>query len=176
VQERGLAFSLGAADYLNKPVEWSRLKRVLDRYRAQPAPGTALVVEHDEGQRAELRQLLEREGWAVEDAADNPAALARMTTEPRPALLLVEVQGADGGDGFALIRELRARPEWATLPIVALTDGEVDENEMRQLRSKVHGVMPAEDGVPDELVAELRRIARAATERASATIKEGQGT
>jgi PAS domain S-box-containing protein len=176
VQERGLAFSLGAADYLNKPVEWSRLKRVLDRYRAQPAPGTALVVEHDEAQRAELRQLLEREGWAVEDAADNPAALARMAAEPRPALLLVEVHGADGGDGFALIRELRARPEWAALPIVALTDGEVDENEMRQLRSKVHGVMPAEDGVPDELVAELRRIAHAATERASATIKEGQGT
>ena len=29
-----LAFSLGAADYLDKPVEWSRLKRVLDRFRA----------------------------------------------------------------------------------------------------------------------------------------------
>ncbi|MBC9178461.1 response regulator [Pseudoroseomonas ludipueritiae] len=176
VQERGLAFSLGAADYLNKPVEWSRLKRVLDRYRAQPAPGTALLVEHDEAQRAELRQLLEREGWAVEEAADNRAALARMATEPRPALLLVEVHGADGGEGFALIHELRARAEWSALPIVALTDGEVEEAEMRQLRSKVHGVMPAEDGIPDELVAELRRIAGAAprpTAPVSATVKEG---
>jgi PAS domain S-box-containing protein len=175
VQERGLAFSLGAADYLNKPVEWSRLKRVLDRYRAQPAPGTALVVEHDEAQRAELRQLLEREGWAVEEAADSHAALARMATEPRPALLLVEVHGADGGDGFALIRELRARAEWGALPIVALTDGAVEEAEMRQLRSKVHGVMPAEDGIPDELVTELRRIASAARPmRISATVQEGQ--
>jgi CheY-like chemotaxis protein len=177
VQERGLAFSLGAADYLNKPVEWSRLKRVLDRYRAQPAPGTALVVEPDEAQRAELRQLLEREGWAVEEATDNRSALARMATEPRPALLLVEVHGADGGDGFALIRELRARPEWSALPIVALTDGEVKEAELRQLRSKVHGVMPAEDGIPDELVAELRRIAGAAPRPAApvpATVQEGQ--
>jgi PAS domain S-box-containing protein len=159
VQERGLAFSLGAADYLNKPVEWSRLKRVLDRYRAQPSPGTALVMEHDANQRAELRQLLEAEGWEVEETADSRTALARMDRQPIPAMLLVEVQGADGGEGFALIRELKARPEWAGLPIIALTNGEVEEAELHQLRREVRNVVPAEDGIPGELVAELRRIA-----------------
>jgi CheY-like chemotaxis protein len=162
VQERGLAFSLGAADYLNKPVEWSRLKQVLDRFRTQPAPGTALLVEQDATQRAELRQLLEGEGWKVEEAADHRAALARMALQPPPAMLLVEVEGADGGEGFALIQELKRRPEWAALPIVALTNGEVEEAELRQLREAVRQVMPAETGVPEELLAELRRIAAAA--------------
>src|SRR3712207_9116851 len=54
VQERGLAFALGAADYLTKPVQWGRLKGVLERFRSQPAPGTALVVEGDAAARAEL--------------------------------------------------------------------------------------------------------------------------
>ncbi len=33
VRDRRLAFSLGAAEHLTKPVQWSRLKQVLDRYR-----------------------------------------------------------------------------------------------------------------------------------------------
>ena len=160
VQERGLAFSLGAADYLNKPVEWSRLKQVLDRYRVQPYPGVALVVDRDTEQRAELRRLLEREGWAVEEADGAPAALARMTAAPPPALLLVEVQDKDG-DGFALIQELRRRAEWRALPIIALTGGGVDEAELRRLRATVHEVSPGEESIPEDLVLELRRIATA---------------
>ncbi|MBO1080968.1 response regulator [Roseomonas haemaphysalidis] len=160
VQERGLAFSLGAADYLNKPVEWSRLKQVLDRFRTQPAPGIALVVEQDAAQRDELRSLLEGEGWKVEAVADSRAALSRMAMAPAPALLLVEVQGADGGDGFSLIRDLRRQPQWSGLPIVALTNGEVEENELKQLRDAVRQVMPV-DGIPEDLVTELRRIAQA---------------
>ena len=44
LRERGLAFLLGAADYLTKPLEWPRLKRVLDRYRTSALPGHVLVV------------------------------------------------------------------------------------------------------------------------------------
>jgi CheY-like chemotaxis protein len=71
------------------------------------------------------------------------------------------VQGGDGGDGLALIRELRTRPEWASLPIIALTADVMTEAGLETLRGKVHGVMAAEDGIPDELTRELRRIASA---------------
>jgi PAS domain S-box-containing protein len=174
VQERGLAFSLGAADYLNKPVEWSRLKKVLERFRNQPSPGIALVVEQDAAQRDELRSLLEAEGWKVEDAADSRAALSRMATAPAPAMLLVEVQGADGGDGFALIRDVKRNPEWASLPIVALTNGEVEAAELKKLRDAVRQVMPA-DGIPDELVTELRRIAQASRATGGAAADNEKG-
>jgi CheY-like chemotaxis protein len=82
VQEKGLGFSLGAADYLVKPVQWARLKEVLDRYRS---PGSALVMEGDSETRAELRRLLEGEGWTVEEAADRPAVLRRMARARCPA-------------------------------------------------------------------------------------------
>ncbi|MFC7610535.1 hypothetical protein [Teichococcus aestuarii] len=35
----------------------------------------------------------------------------------------------------------------------------MSEEEMARLRGKVHGVMPADDGVPEELLRELRQIA-----------------
>ncbi|WP_160938430.1 response regulator [Teichococcus coralli] len=173
VQERGLAFSLGAADYLNKPVEWGRLKQVLDRFRMQPASTTALVIESDTEQRAELRRLLEREGWTVEEAGNAAGAAQRMASPPLPDLLLVEVQGNGAGDGFALIQELRRRPEGRSLPIIALTGSGVDEAELRRLRATVHELTPGEEGISGELVQELRRIAAGSPRLTNATTEGG---
>lgn len=158
VRERGLAFSLGAADYLDKPVEWSRLKRVLDRFRAQPQPGSALLLEQDAAHRGELTRLLEAAGWVVEPVADAAAALARLALPPPPALALVAVQQG-GGEGFALIQELRRREEWRALPIIALAGGAVEEEALERLRDRVQGLLPAEEGMREELLRELRRIA-----------------
>ncbi len=45
VEQRGLAASLGAADYVLKPVRWDRFKAVMDRFR--DAEGDVLVVDDD---------------------------------------------------------------------------------------------------------------------------------
>jgi PAS domain S-box-containing protein len=159
VQERGLAFSLGAADYLNKPVRWERLKRVLDRFRREPASGLALLVESDAGERAETLRLLQAEGWTAEAVADPDAALARLSTPPVPSVLLIELRAGESGSEFALLRELRRRPALRDLPVIVITEGEVAAEELEKLRGEVSRVVPAKGGVPERLVAELRRIA-----------------
>jgi CheY-like chemotaxis protein len=166
VQERGLAFSLGAVDYLAKPVDWSRLKRALDRYRSQPAAGCALVVDADAAARAELHGLLEGEGWSVIEAADTDEALRRLGTAAAqlPGLVLVTVQ-PPGNRAADFIQALHQRPEWRGIPVIALAGGEVSPKEVERLRGQVRRVLPAEAEPPGELIAELRRIAarRAAT-------------
>jgi CheY-like chemotaxis protein len=161
VQERNLALSLGAADYLNKPVRWDRLKRVLDRFRCEVAPGHALLLETDANERAELSALLQAEGWSVETTADTQAALARLDTPPVPAVLVMELRTAAFGEGFALLRELRRRPMLRDLPVIAITEGEVDEAELSRLRETVRTIVPAE-AAGRELVSELKRVAPAA--------------
>ena len=161
VQERALAVSLGAADYLIKPVQWHRLRTVLDRYRA---PGVALVVEAEGGARAELRRLLESEGWSVEEAEGTETAMARLTA-PDPAaapvgLVLVAVPGPEG-EGLRLVHGLRARDDLRHLQVIALTGGEVAPAELEALRGQVRRVLPADDEPPDALLSELRRIAAA---------------
>jgi CheY-like chemotaxis protein len=150
--ERALAVSLGAADFLPKPVSWLRLKAVLDGWRA---PGLALVVEHDDEARAELRARLGEAGWASEEAADNEAALRRLSEVPEVGLVLVAVPGP-GGDGLALVDELRRRGQ--SPQVIALTGGEVAAEELEALKGQVRRILPADEEPPESLLAELRRL------------------
>ncbi|MGG5818968.1 response regulator [Falsiroseomonas sp. HW251] len=158
VQERGLAFSLGAEDYLNKPVRWDRLKRVLDRFRREVAPGLALLMESDESERAELSSVLAAQGWTVEAVADPQAALARLAAPPVPTVLVMELRAPAVGEGFALLRELRRRPELREVEVIAITEGEVGPAELSELRDAVRTIVPAEEA-SRELASELKRVA-----------------
>jgi PAS domain S-box-containing protein len=112
VQEKGLGFSLGAADYLTKPVQWSRLKAALDRVRSEATPGQAFLIEDDRNTRFELRQVLEQEGWQVLEFASGGEALAQMRVG-RPGLILVNLQLPDMS-GLSLLQQLRRNPDWRT--------------------------------------------------------------
>lgn len=158
VQERGLAFSLGAADYLNKPVRWDRLRRVLDRFRREVEPGLALLVESEAEARAELAQLLGAQGWTVEAVPDARAALTRLAAPPVPAVLVTELRAPAVAEGFALLREIRRRPELRDMPVIAVTEGDVDAAELSRLREAVRTIVPAQEA-GRALAAELRRVA-----------------
>ena len=85
-----------------------------------PAQTVIQLVEDDPDQRdlAELR--LKLAGYVVR-VADSSKALSKALRElGRPDLLLLDVMLPDG-DGFDILSKLRARPEYALLPIVLLT-------------------------------------------------------
>ena len=68
--------------------------------------------------RAE-RGLLLREGWRVVTAKDGLEALERLAEE-RPVVLLSDIE-MPRMDGFDLVRNLRADPRLAALPVIMIT-------------------------------------------------------
>ena len=157
VREKGLAYSLGAADYLIKPVDWTRLKAALDRHRRPSSPGLALVVEGDPAARAELAQLLSTEGWEAADAPDAEGA-RRLMADWRPDLLLVNLEQPEVG-GFAFLRDLGRDAALRAIPVIALTEGGLPAEERSRLRDRVRQVIQTGEDSVDDLLAELRRIA-----------------
>jgi PAS domain S-box-containing protein len=169
VQEKSLAFSLGAADYLPKPVDWQRLKRVVEPFRAPQ--GLVLVVEHDAATRDELRRMLEPEGWSVTEAESGPEALRRME-ECLPQVVLLDLQAPEPG-GLGFLQALRRRPDWCGIPVIAIADRELRPGERERLRGQVRRIVEAEEGVPEELLHELRRIAGKGKQDAEAAAGRG---
>ena len=92
----------------------------LPRLRKLPAQTIVLLVEDDPDQLAlgELRVTMA--GYQVR-SVDRAKSLSRyLREEPRPDLMLLDVNLPDG-NGFDILAQLRGRPEFATLPIVMLT-------------------------------------------------------
>ncbi len=80
---------------------------------------TILVVEDQEDNRRILRDLLESAGYEIVEATTGLDGVA-MAESRRPDLILMDIQ-LPGIDGYEATRRLRATPELADTPIVAVT-------------------------------------------------------
>jgi CheY-like chemotaxis protein len=154
-------------------VDWQRLKRVVEPFRSAEPLGRALVVEHDVTTRDELRRLLEGQGWSVMEAGSGEEAIRRMG-EAMPRVVLLDLQAPEPG-GLTFLREMRRRAEWRAIPVVAVTDRELTPAECERLRGQVRQIVQAEDGVPEELAVELRRIAAARPGAPGRSEAQGEG-
>ena len=125
VGEPGLACSMGAADYLAKPIEWDQLKRVMDRFLPEDPSGEVLVVDDDPDARDRLCATLGRGGWHVTTAANGREALD-MVARGTPSLVLLDLMMPEM-DGFTFYKALRARPACQNVPVVVLTAKDVTE-------------------------------------------------
>jgi Tfp pilus assembly pilus retraction ATPase PilT/CheY-like chemotaxis protein len=90
---------------------------------------TVLLVEDEEPLRRVLRDLLEREGFTVVEAADGVAALDEVDRSA-PDVVVLDLN-LPRLDGYGVLSHLRARPATAKLPVLVLTAKGDEENEVR---------------------------------------------
>ena len=79
-----------------------------------------LVVDDDAAIRKVARAMLESRGFAVAEAEDGPGGLAACSNGARPDAILLDID-MPGLDGLSVLRELRAQPAMASVPIVMFT-------------------------------------------------------
>ncbi len=120
---------------------------------------SVLLVEDNE-QNLELAQfLLEEAGVAVAVARDADAARAAWG-QPGLGCVLMDMD-LGGTDGLTLVRELRAQPATATLPVIALTAHAMRGDRERFLACGCSGYI-AKPIQPRLFVDEVRKITAAA--------------
>ena len=78
-----------------------------------------LVVEDQEDLRAILRDLLTASGYDVIEAVDGGEGVAKAQSE-RPDLILMDIQ-LPVLDGYGATRQIKAQPELAATPIIAVS-------------------------------------------------------
>ncbi|MFC6742026.1 MHYT domain-containing protein [Methylobacterium tardum] len=160
--DAALSTSLGAVGAVPKPVDWARLRGVLDRIGA--GAGDVLVVGDDAEMRRQLRTMLERRGFAVREAGDGAEALERVRAAvPRLVLLDLTMPVVDG---FTFLRQMRAMPDCAAVPVVVLSARDVSVEERRQLAG-ADRVLRKGDTSLQEVAAEVGRLSNATALAAS---------
>ena len=154
VNEPALSEYLGAAETLLKPVQWNRLREVVERFRADA--GEILIVEDDPGTREVLQRMLQKEGWSVTQAANGVEALdIALHAPPRAIVLDLSMPVMDG---FTFLQELRAHPGCADIPVIVYTALSLNEEQRGKLEG-VERILVKGSNDLQQLTGELRSIA-----------------
>ena len=166
LDERTKGYSLGAVDYLVKPIDRERLAHALKRICGDRPSRRILLVEDDETTRAVIQHALERDGWSVTQAEHGRVALARMA-ESRPDAILLDLMMPEM-DGFEFLAELRRQPTWRDIPVLVLTAMDLTDEDRRRLNGEVEQVIQKGAYGRDELLREVGRLLAASIERQQA--------
>jgi CheY-like chemotaxis protein len=135
VDERTMGYSLGAAEYMTKPVDRNRLLELLRRFAARAGEATVLVVDDSEDVRAVVRQTVQKSGLKTVEAENGQAALDWLKANPAPALVLLDLM-MPVMDGFTFLERVRSIPALERVPIVVLTAKDLTEAERRVVNER----------------------------------------
>jgi CheY-like chemotaxis protein len=166
LDEKTKGYSLGAADYLVKPVDRERLAHVLTRICGDRPTRRILLVEDDETTREVTRHALERDGWSITPAENGRVALARMA-EDQPDVILLDLMMPEM-DGFEFLAELRRHPTWREVPVLVLTAKDLTDEDRRRLNGEVERIIQKGAYDRDELLREVGRVLAACLGRREA--------
>ncbi|MGB5179443.1 MAG: response regulator [Gammaproteobacteria bacterium] len=154
IDDKGMGYSLGAAEYLTKPVDRSRLLPLLDKYTRHETTGPVLVVDDNPEDRSILCRMLESEGLTVVEAENGKAALDAMA-RTLPAVIMLDLM-MPVMDGFQFLHTIRKVEGWQRLPVVVLTAMELDERELAELNMHVETVIRKVETSPENILEHIR--------------------
>jgi CheY-like chemotaxis protein len=154
VDDKGMGYSLGAAEYLTKPVDRNRLLPLLEKYTHHESAGQILVVDDNPEDRLMLRRMLEGEGWAIAEAENGKLALESVA-ESLPDVIMLDLM-MPVMDGFQFLHEFRKNEAWQQVSVVVLTAMDLDEHELAELNLNVETVIRKAEMSPDKLLDHIR--------------------
>ena len=151
--DRELGLSLGAVEYLTKPIDKEKLIRTVNAHGG--GERDVLVIDDDVASRDFMRRILVKNGWSVREAGNGARGLELMR-QMRPRLVLLDLLMPEM-DGFQTLNEMQQSPEFQKIPVVVVTSKDLSVNELKWLRERAAAVVNKGANSRKQLVKALER-------------------
>ncbi|MCU1220682.1 MAG: sensory transduction histidine kinase [Candidatus Angelobacter sp.] len=163
VDQKQLGFSLGAAEYLVKPVSKEILLEALGRHIIADRNGsfTCLVIDDDQETLRLVSEVLNSVGCAP-IAIDNGKSALEFLKEHKVDVILLDLLMPEM-DGFEVLRRVKESPDLQNLPIVIMTAKEITQTERELLERHARGLIQKGERWKDQLLASIRKVIAAET-------------
>jgi GAF domain-containing protein/CheY-like chemotaxis protein/anti-sigma regulatory factor (Ser/Thr protein kinase) len=136
VQDKTRGFSLGAADYLVKPITEDELRHALERISRDKTINKILVVDDEPSALMLLKRILESQPqYKVLDATGGAQALAIVQNE-KPDLVLLDLMMPEV-DGFAVLDNIKSNADTHDIPVIIVTAKEITAEDRERLNGNM---------------------------------------
>ncbi|MCF8105310.1 MAG: response regulator [Desulfohalobiaceae bacterium] len=156
LDNRELGLSLGAVEYLVKPIDKDRLTRELDRLKKMRPIFDILIVD-DDARAVELlsRYLEEINGYRVRKAYGGQEGLDRVS-EQAPDLIILDLMMPEV-DGFEVIGRLKQEEPTKHIPIIIVSGKKLTQEEVAWLNSKIENIIQKQQSSREDLLRDIKK-------------------
>ncbi|MCH7573814.1 MAG: PAS domain S-box protein [Candidatus Marinimicrobia bacterium] len=155
-ENKKIGFSLGASEYLIKPIDRQHLQSIMERYKPENEKRSVLIVDDDEDLWAFYKSTLALAGW---DAylAENGLRALEMLEQTIPDVVILDLMMPEM-DGFEVAAKLRNREEWRSIPVIVLTGKDLTQEERNELNGGIEAFLAkGDEGIADTLRSVIER-------------------
>jgi signal transduction histidine kinase/CheY-like chemotaxis protein len=159
LNQSNLASSLGANDYLTKPIDRSHYINTLKRILGNDTQDKkVLVIDDDKDVRELLSRLLKDAGYRAIDARDGKEGLER--TKDEPALIILDLE-MPRMDGFEFLDNyIKDVPEEKRAPVLVFSGKDLTDVQEDLLKERVVGLVKKDDVSMDNLSKMIQGIVK----------------
>ena len=158
VDQKQIGFTMGAAEYLVKPVQKSALLEAV-RKHVRPGPGLSnniLVVDDDPQTLDLIRDILCSGGYTPHLAPSGKHALQLLSEVHMDAILLDLAMPEM--DGFEVLRRIREHPRLGDIPVFVVTAKDLTSTEIELLKREVRALFRKDGSWKSELLEQIRKV------------------
>lgn len=154
-KERG--FTLGASDYLTKPVARDALLKTLRQHLPTEPDAQILVVEDEPADREIICETLSSLGVRVRTADNGEDGLETLHNDDGRLRLVILDLMLPRMDGFEFLRRVKENRFLRQLPIVVLTGKDLTVAESDFLRAESHALFMKGDAWRDDFIRQVQK-------------------
>jgi PAS domain S-box-containing protein len=160
LSDKDKAISLGAIDYLEKPitgVDLIKKVKMLSSPLKKKDECAILITDHDKNFLQFMAASLKGEGYTAFPFSDYSEA-HRFLAEKRPIDIIIHEVSPPDGDGFNFLEFLKEDNDLKKVPIILTTDKELDQKEIEKLQTISRALLKKSSVNSERVVREIEWI------------------
>ena len=160
VDNKDLAFALGATDYLLKPLDRealiSKLEEITITKGKRMLPISVLIIESEDEVTNYLKEIFEPQGFLIYTAANGKRGI-ELASALRPAVILLDFALPDML-GYDVIKEIKENHSTKEIPIFILTEKDISVEDRLTLVGKIERIVQKYAFDTKELVGHIKEL------------------
>ncbi len=160
VDNKDLAFALGAADYLMKPLDRNALIGKLEEISVSKGkkvlPVSVLIIEPEDEVTQNFKEIFEPQGFLIYTAPTGRRGI-ELAAVLRPGVILLNFALPDML-GFDVIREIKENPATKDVPIFILTERDLSVDDRLTLVGKIERIVQKYSFDTKELIGYIKEL------------------
>ncbi len=157
LDEKNKGFSLGASDFVSKPIDKESLLNSIETLIGKSENLKICIIEDDENLRFTIKELLQKQGNIVFEAKNGKVGINLLEKEESmPDLILLDLMMPEM-NGFEFLNKIKGT-KFKSIPVLVLTGADLQDEDIKFLKGETEKIIQKTDDTVLSIAEEINKV------------------